>query len=913
MELLCAKAGRMTAYGITVYDSQLALFSYNHTHDATTVAAILKELAGADGVRKLNNAPAPTGTANTISNQVSLLTQLLQRQHEASNTERTECASAVQSNSDSSANHKHNNRQRDLGWDNECNNRRGGRRGDQQGTPRSNSRHPPNPCPHCKQFGCRKPHPKTPEDRCFWNKRYKEYRGKWICDEMEMAYVPRRNLLLTWAGIPARVTGWMKKTGQLKNFKPISNNKSSFYTSISNYYSILPQYAADPPHTSPNPSKPQFTLTPKQPPPIPIPSTFKHKAQCKALERQARRLRLLNEATLLDRHISWAEDERTAKAKADTTSQQRRAIDTAHTIHPRKRQLPIGQPLSTKIQCTLNNLSNDRHVRFAAHTQIRHYDSQATTPLITFDSGADSHHLSKTDRLAAGLPNLRPSSQQVGIANGSTSTARYVSQLPFPQLSPNAVLADSFVDFLQSLMSVGKTCDDGTVASSLSPVSPSTKTPTCSSLSNANPSSSVPTTHMDATASHSPNTKDDGNRGTLPRRHDKPSAKPTAYTTSHPPNKPSDGCTRCVDTPSSPPGSKPSKPATSLDGHCSPSATSRSTSPKLWKLLKGISTKAEKHPPNRCPFSLKPSSLPNSLAANYATCTLMYTTPVTPSSPTKQANSLTSHRPATIISWSWLTSTRAQSSSNLSKIALTLNSPVLYMPNLHPTVCRRNARRSRSRNFKSHFLSILASVADNFPMKLWDKLLPQAEITINLLRQSNATPTVSAYAHLNGPFHYNKMPLAPMGCRVQVHKKSDARSMWAFHSINGWYLSTSPEHYRTHRCRIKSTNSNRLSDTVVFQHKSITHPSLTPTDKLMQAVSACAASLKGITAPTKDITDLKALLDRTAATSPTPTKSHTADGVPRVHALSNPPSLPRVPPTNNPASSRVTRSMRPTT
>eukprot|EP00804_Cyclotella_cryptica_P013548 CCRYP_012909-RA/>CCRYP_012909-RA protein AED:0.45 eAED:0.45 QI:0/-1/0/1/-1/1/1/0/143 len=77
----------------------------------------------------------------------------------------------------------------------------------------------------------------------------------------------------------------------------------------------------------------------------------------------------------------------------------------------------------------------------------------------------------------------------------------------------------------------------------------------------------------------------------------------------------------------------------------------------------------------------------------------------------------------------------------------------------------------------------------------------------------------------------------------------------------------------------------------------------------MQAVAACAAALKGITAPTQDITDLKALLDITAATSTTPTESHTTDGVPRVCSLSNPPSLPRVPPTNDPAPSHVTRSM----
>ena len=106
----------------------------------------------------------------------------------------------------------------------------------------------------------------------------------------------------------------------------------------------------------------------------------------------------------------------------------------------------------------------------------------------------------------------------------------------------------------------------------------------------------------------------------------------------------------------------------------------------------------------------------------------------------------------------------------------------------------QNASEVGIRNFKNHFLSVLAGVADGLPLSLWDRLLPQTKITLNLLRQSNATPTVSAYAHLNGPFGYNKMPLAPMGCEVQVHKKSDSRGTWAFQSVNGWYLATSPEH-----------------------------------------------------------------------------------------------------------------------
>merc|ERR1712194_941761 len=82
---------------------------------------------------------------------------------------------------------------------------------------------------------------------------------------------------------------------------------------------------------------------------------------------------------------------------------------------------------------------------------------------------------------------------------------------------------------------------------------------------------------------------------------------------------------------------------------------------------------------------------------------------------------------------------------------------------LVPPGChRRNAAEVAIRNFKAHFLSVLTGVAHDFPMQLWDRLLPQTEITLNLLRQSNATPTVSAYAHFSG------RTLTPLGLRLIV-------------------------------------------------------------------------------------------------------------------------------------------------
>ena len=92
---------------------------------------------------------------------------------------------------------------------------------------------------------------------------------------------------------------------------------------------------------------------------------------------------------------------------------------------------------------------------------------------------------------------------------------------------------------------------------------------------------------------------------------------------------------------------------------------------------------------------------------------------------------------------------------------------------LVPPGChRRNAAEVAIRNFKARFLSVLAGTADDFPMLFWYHLLPQTEITVNLLQQSNETPTVLAYAHLNGPFDYNKIPLAPMRCAVQIHERT---------------------------------------------------------------------------------------------------------------------------------------------
>ncbi len=63
---------------------------------------------------------------------------------------------------------------------------------------------------------------------------------------------------------------------------------------------------------------------------------------------------------------------------------------------------------------------------------------------------------------------------------------------------------------------------------------------------------------------------------------------------------------------------------------------------------------------------------------------------------------------------------------------------------------RSNLAERVIQTFKHHFISILSSVDDKFPLSLWCVLLKQMELTVNLLRQSNVAQTMSAFAHVHG-------------------------------------------------------------------------------------------------------------------------------------------------------------------
>jgi hypothetical protein len=222
-----------------------------------------------------------------------------------------------------------------------------------------------------------------------------------------------------------------------------------------------------------NPIPDNKTIFVDQPPSQQDANVSKHSRQCKIARRQHIKLmlRLLskNENLFLDNSITQAEDERTALAKGDQTNLQHLAIDSAQ-VNSNKPAIGLTQRghnttynLGTTISRTFKKISNNRPVRFAKHNEVHLFSNTETPIMVTYDSGADGHYISEKDCRKAGLPIIQRSTRRVGVANGGMSQAKFVMQLPFKE-SAKAKQADIFQDLPSSLMSIGKTADDGTIS-----------------------------------------------------------------------------------------------------------------------------------------------------------------------------------------------------------------------------------------------------------------------------------------------------------------------------------------------------------------------------------------------------------------------------------------------------------------
>ncbi len=146
---------------------------------------------------------------------------------------------------------------------------------------------------------------------------------------------------------------------------------------------------------------------------------------------------------------------------------------------------------------------------------------------------------------------------------------------------------------------------------------------------------------------------------------------------------------------------------------------------------------------------------------------------------------------------------------------------------------------------KNHFIAGLCSANPKFPLHLWDRLLPQAELTLNLLWGSRINPKLSAWTTLHhGTFDFNRTPIAPPGIQVLVHAKPTQCTTWAPHTLDGWYVGPALESYRCCTVRMLGTQALQIADTVTWMPTKIGMPTPSSTDMLVAALRDIAHALK---------------------------------------------------------------------
>jgi len=180
---------------------------------------------------------------------------------------------------------------------------------------------------------------------------------------------------------------------------------------------------------------------------------------------------------------------------------------------------------------------------------------------------------------------------------------------------------------------------------------------------------------------------------------------------------------------------------------------------------------------------------------------------------------------------------------------------------------RANKAERAIRTFKNHFIAILSGTDPDFPLSAWDLLLPQAELTLNMMRGSTVNPYISAYQQLHGHFDFGKTPLAPPGIKVLIHEKPQQRATWAPHGIEGWYVGPALQHYRCYDVLAKATNRIRTTDTLSWHPpRALALPGARPIDILAARMDDLATELQSIHELAPSLIDHRDILATPTAT-----------------------------------------------
>ena len=175
-------------------------------------------------------------------------------------------------------------------------------------------------------------------------------------------------------------------------------------------------------------------------------------------------------------------------------------------------------------------------------------------------------------------------------------------------------------------------------------------------------------------------------------------------------------------------------------------------------------------------------------------------------------------------------------------------------------------------------------------------MIPQAVLTLNMLRQSRINKRLSAQEKICGTFNYRQTPLAPLGTKVIIHERPKQRASWASHGKPGFLVNRAKNHYRSLEISVEKTRGTRMSDAIKILPTKYIMPKTSSNDRIIAALEEIAEAVKnpalrspfmsGSKWENKIIKELSEIFDRNRANT---TENYKEPNVFRPHLKGYPP------------------------
>jgi hypothetical protein len=139
---------------------------------------------------------------------------------------------------------------------------------------------------------------------------------------------------------------------------------------------------------------------------------------------------------------------------------------------------------------------------------------------------------------------------------------------------------------------------------------------------------------------------------------------------------------------------------------------------------------------------------------------------------------------------------------------------------------------------------MMASADPSFPLYLWDEIMVQAEITVNILHPYADNHHMSAYEGIMGKkYDFMAHPFAPIGTAVLIYETPDQRESFANHGVKGFYIGPVLNSYRSFRVYVTHLRSFRETNTLAWFPKPFKMPGSDKTEQLLVAIKELELSV----------------------------------------------------------------------